>query len=61
MRNIGNLSEWTKIELAQVIYQALENTPQPFPADHFKVQRMAKRHNKDFLIRTCDTALSAMK
>ena len=60
MRNLGNLNEWTKVELAQVINQALHAKKEPFPADHFKVQRMAKRSKKPALIENCELALTAL-
>ena len=60
MRNLGNLNEWTKVELAQVINQALLNKSDPLPADHFRVKRMANRCKKDQLVRNCELALNAL-
>ena len=56
-RNLGDLAQWTKIELSQVINQALLNKKEPLPADHFRVQRMANRSKKAELIRNCELAI----
>lgn len=60
MRNIGDLNNWTKVELAQVINQALLAKLEPLPADHFRVKRMAKRSNKKALVESCELALNVI-
>ena len=57
MKNLGNLNSWTKIDLARVITQALFNTDQPLPADHFQVKRQAKQ-SKAHLVKQATNAIN---
>ena len=43
MKNLGDLNNWTKNDLARVITQALFNADAPLPADHFQVKRQMKQ------------------
>lgn len=56
MKDLGNLSNWTKNDLARVIAQALFNADKPLAADHFQVKRMMK-HRKDELVRRAEQAI----
>lgn len=58
-RNLGDLNNWTKVELSQVICQALHGTEKPFPFNHFKVIRMARR-SKATLVKHCERAIEVL-
>ncbi len=56
MKNLGDLNNWTKNDLARVIMQALLNADKPLPADHFQVKREMK-HVKKELVRRGEMAI----
>jgi hypothetical protein len=56
MRNLGDLNNWTKTELAQVIVQDFLNLPHPARKDSFKVRQMSRR-NKQQLIEQCERSI----
>ena len=56
MKNLGDLNNWTKNDLARVITQALFNTNTPLPADHFQVKRQMKQ-SKPHLVKQCENAI----
>ena len=43
MKDLSNLNNWTKNDLARVIVQALFNLDQPAKADNFQVKREMKK------------------
>ena len=57
MKNLGNLTNWTKNDLARVIVQAMFNADQPSKADNIHVKRMMK-HNKATLVLRADAAIN---
>ena len=56
MKDLGDLNNWTKNDLARVVCQALFNADLPLKADHFQVKRMMK-HNKPVLVNRCAQAI----
>jgi hypothetical protein len=60
MSNKSDLNNWTKTDMARVILQALHNTNDPFPAEHFKVTRLVKRFNKVQLVHSLELALMTL-
>ena len=59
MKNLGDLNNWTKNDLARVITQALFNADKPLPADHFQVRRQMKQ-SKAHLVRQADKAINIL-
>ena len=57
MKNLGDLNNWTKNDLARVITQALFNTDKPLPADHFQVKRQMKQ-SKAHLVKQGERAIN---
>jgi len=60
MKNLGDLNNWTKTDLARVIAQALLNADNPLPADHFRVKRIVQANNKTALVDWCNSAINAL-
>ncbi len=58
MKNLGDLNNWTKNDLARVIMQALCNADKPLPADHFRVKRMVRVNKKSALVDSCQHAIN---
>ena len=56
MKNLGDLNNWTKNDLARVVCQALFNSDLPLTASHFQVKRMMK-HRKSVLVDRCAQAI----
>ncbi len=46
MKNLGNLNNWTKNDLARVIVQALMNLDEPAKADSIVVKNQMKQSKK---------------
>jgi|COG998Drversion2_1049125.scaffolds.fasta_scaffold251246_2 hypothetical protein len=49
MKNLGDLNNWTKNDLARVIVQALYTADKPVAADHFQVKAAMKRKKSDLV------------
>ena len=49
MKNLGDLNNWTKNDLARVIVQALYMDDKPAPADHLEVKAAMKRRKSDLV------------
>jgi hypothetical protein len=60
MRTFEDLNKLTKVELAQICWQALTNCSTPLPADHFLVEAMAKKSSKNKLIYNAKIALKIL-
>ena len=60
MKNLGDLNNWTKTNLARVIAQALVNADKPLPADHFRVKRIVQANSKPALVDWCNSAINAL-
>jgi len=60
MKNLGDLNNWTKTDLARVINQALFGLDKPMNADHFRIKRMVKSNSKAALVRSCQKAINVM-
>ena len=57
MKDLGDLNNWTKNDLARVIVQALFNADQPSKADNIHVKRMMK-HRKSELVSRAEYAIN---
>ena len=58
MKNLGDLNNWTKIDLARVILKAVMDADTPLPADHFRVKRMVRVNKKAALVDSCQHAIN---
>jgi hypothetical protein len=59
MNDLGDLNNWTKIDLARVIVQALFNSDKPPAADNVNVKRQARK-SKDLLLQFAPRAIEAL-
>lgn len=59
MKNLGKLENWTKLDLARVIIQALYNLDEPPKPTNIHVKR-AQRHNKPWLIHQAEWAIEIL-
>ena len=50
MKDLGDLNNWTKTDLARVIVQAINDMPKAPPADFWPVKKMVRNHGKAALI-----------
>ena len=58
MKNLGDLNNWTKIDLARVILKAIHDADKPFPADHWRVKQMVRKNKKASLVDSCQHAIN---